>query len=81
MGPRILVLALLGWAPLLLLSLTEGAAWGGSVKLPSSTISIRTYACGRGAIILLVIVCVLLWDDRYGTTAPFCSSRMSRLKK
>ncbi len=31
---RILVLALLAWAPLLLLSVVEGHAWGGTVKLP-----------------------------------------------
>jgi hypothetical protein len=31
---RVVVLALLAWAPLLLLSLAEGHAWGGSVKLP-----------------------------------------------
>jgi hypothetical protein len=31
---RVIVLALLAWAPLLLLSVAEGNAWGGSVKLP-----------------------------------------------
>ena len=31
---RIMVLALLAWAPLLLLSIAEGHAWGGSVQLP-----------------------------------------------
>jgi hypothetical protein len=31
---RIVVLALLAWVPLLLLSVAEGHAWGGSVKLP-----------------------------------------------
>jgi hypothetical protein len=31
---RIVVLALLAWAPLLLLSIAEGHAWGGSVQLP-----------------------------------------------
>jgi hypothetical protein len=31
---RILVLALLAWVPLLLLSVAEGRAWGGSVELP-----------------------------------------------
>jgi hypothetical protein len=31
---RIVALALLAWAPVLLLSLAEGHAWGGSVKLP-----------------------------------------------
>jgi hypothetical protein len=31
---RVVVLALLAWAPLLLLSLAEGHAWGTSVKLP-----------------------------------------------
>jgi hypothetical protein len=31
---RAVVLALLSWLPLLLLSLAEGHAWGGSVKLP-----------------------------------------------
>ena len=31
---RVVVLALLAWAPLLVLSVVEGHAWGGSVKLP-----------------------------------------------
>ena len=31
---RIIVLALLAWAPLLVLSIAEGHAWGGSVELP-----------------------------------------------
>ena len=31
---RIVVLALLAWGPLLLLSVVEGHAWGGSVALP-----------------------------------------------
>jgi hypothetical protein len=31
---RVLVLVLLTWAPLLLLSLAEGRAWGGGVLLP-----------------------------------------------
>jgi len=31
---RIIVLTLLAWVPLLLLSVAEGHAWGGSVKLP-----------------------------------------------
>lgn len=31
---RVVVLALLAWVPLLLLSVAEGHAWGGSVKLP-----------------------------------------------
>jgi hypothetical protein len=33
-GRRIIVVALVAWVPLLLLSLAEGHAWGGSVKLP-----------------------------------------------
>ena len=31
---RVVVMVLLAWAPLLLLSVAEGHAWGGSVKLP-----------------------------------------------
>ena len=31
---RIIVMALLAWAPLLLLSMAEGHAWGDSVRLP-----------------------------------------------
>jgi hypothetical protein len=31
---RVVTLALLAWAPLLVLSIAEGHAWGGSVKLP-----------------------------------------------
>ena len=31
---RVIVLTLLAWLPLLLLSIAEGHAWGGSVKLP-----------------------------------------------
>ena len=34
MRRRVLVLALLAWVPLLVLAVTEGHAWGGSVELP-----------------------------------------------
>ena len=63
---RILVLTLVAWAPLLLLSVVEGAAWGGRVTIPF------LYDVGLHARLLvalpLLVVAELLVNRRMGAT-------------